>query len=122
MRELFSKVRLKLLYRIAKFFEVKPFLEADPNEYCPACGAREGKIQAVGLQSADPGGSKVALLHECAACKYKWLAESVTIIKNHLMEEPALDEEQEAIKIMTADKRTKSIRVSGKKVNGELVS
>lgn len=121
MRDFLAKFLLKSRYHLAKLLEVKPFLRIDKHAYCPACGGRQGKIRAVVLAKPDVSGSKIALLHDCAVCSYRWLEVSVSIIKDHILGEPATDPEQEAIDVMTADPKTKSIRGS-KKVNGELVS
>jgi hypothetical protein len=121
VRDFLSKFRLKLLYRLAKLLEVKPFLRIDKHAYCPACGHRNGKIRVVVLAAPDASGSKVGILHDCEVCRYQWLEPSVSIIERHILTAPTVDDEQEAIELMTSDKRTKNAR-SVRKVNGELVS
>jgi hypothetical protein len=121
VRDFLPKFLLKLRYRLAKLFEVRPFLRIDVHAYCPACGHRKGKIKVVLLAKPDSGGSKLAILHTCAVDGYQWLEPTVSIVEQHIMGEPPHDPEQEAIEVLTNDPRTKNIR-GKKKVNGELVS
>jgi len=122
-RQWLAKLRLTLLYNLSQFFAIKPPFRVNPNEYCPACGAEEGTIRAAVLDKPDNGGSKIAILHTCKVDGYQWLEASATVIKDHIMPEPRLDDpEQEAIRQMSRDKRTKSSRVTETRVNGELVS
>jgi hypothetical protein len=120
VRDFFQKLRLLLLYKLSKLIEVKPFLRIDKNAYCPSCGHRKGKITVVVLAAPDKSRSKVAVLHECEVDHYKWLEPSVSIIENHILGGAVEDDEQAAIDVMTADKRTKNVRAV-RKVNGELV-
>ena len=114
MRDWYAKIRVKILYYLAKLLEVRPFLRIDPNQYCPACGHRSGKIIAVPLKSADESGSKVGIGHRCEVCKFEFLEPTVTIIKSHMM--GVLSEEELALEEMKSDKRTKLIKTHSVKV------
>ena len=116
MRGWLEKLRLRLLHSIAKAIEIQPFLRIDVNAYCPNCGHRQGKIQAIALSRPDEQGSKVANQHTCAICSYRWVEASVSIIKHHILEQQ-FDDEQAAVEEMKNDKRTKNIRAQVK-VNG----
>jgi transposase-like protein len=103
------KLRLKLLYSVARAIEIKPFLKADPNSYCPCCGHRNGTINAMAADG-EVEGSKVFLLHSCKVCNYRFAEASVTKIKHNFMAEASEDSESQAIEIMSKDRRTKNIR------------
>lgn len=125
MRSWFEKLFLVCFARLYHLIAVKPFLRrVDPNTRCPACGNRKGRIKAVVLEKPDSQQSVIAILHTCELDGFQWLEPSAQIItdEDHAMPVPrSADEEQEAIKELTASKHTKSVR-TGVKVNGELVS
>lgn len=114
-----ERLYVKLLWKFAKLWEVKPFLKADPNEYCPACGARRGEIRAV------TDGTRVTVRHGCKECTYQWDTETVTEIDQRqiipFVEEPEETEEEEAVR-QAKTRRFVKIPFSGKggvKVNGK---
>lgn len=118
MRAWYQKLTLKLLHSVAKALEIKPFLQVDPHEYCLACGDRSvKKINAVALTQSDREGSKIAIQITCGVCSFRWLVSSVTIIKQHLLETSESEEEQN-LREMKADKRTRNVRTTKIKVNG----
>lgn len=109
MYDWFQKLRIKFLYHLAKTVEIKPFLFVDPNSYCPACGHSEGEIQAVDLAKPDDGGSLVGVAHACKVCKYQWVEQAVTVIKQKIFVEEETEEEM-TFREMAEDKRTKNVR------------
>lgn len=110
MHDWLLKLRFRILYRLAKLVEIRPSLQVDPDQYCPACGSYERKeIQAVDLEKPDASGSVVGVALACKVCKYQFLNPTVTVIKEH-MGPPEQTEEQKEFEQMASDKRTKSIR------------
>jgi hypothetical protein len=108
MSEWGAKLWLKLLHFFASIVEIEPFLEDDPNCYCPCCGHRQGKIQAVVLDTPDASGSKVANLHECSVCRFRWLKESVTVVEHHALEITESEEKQEIEGMKRAHRNVRS--------------
>lgn len=124
MRDWFHRLFFFLSFRVRELFAVPNPVRRDPNEYCPACGNRKGKITAV-LVEPDQKGVKVAERHDCEICKFFWLEEAATSshhVKNPLLHVPTDEDEEQAVRTMTADKRTKTIRTNKVTVNGQMAS
>lgn len=51
----------------------------DPNSKCPACGARNGKLECMTVRTPQKPNVGVMVQHQCAVCRAKWY--EPTIVK-----------------------------------------
>lgn len=107
MRIWLRKLWVKVVWFLHDMVDIRPFLSIDPNDYCPACGNRQGKIKA------DTDGKIVAVRHICSVCSWEWHVETVTIIPtDNIIPIPKDDEFDQ----MVAD--TKNVRQPNMLING----
>lgn len=107
----FRQLWTLILWKVSQLIKIEPFITVDRNEYCPACGGREGSINAVALAQPDPAGSKVGVLHKCKVCGFAWTDLSVSIITQHCMEQVNTEEEQ--VRKDTAQLKTRKAAAMG---------
>jgi hypothetical protein len=49
----------------------------DPNSKCPACGARNGKLKAVMVETQAKPNKTVMVEHKCGVCEAQWYEPTV---------------------------------------------
>lgn len=89
MKTWWLQFKFKALYLLAQLVGIRPFIKVDPNEYCPACGHRKGRVVAVA------NATDVAVRHLCDVCQWQWDTPTVSVILPTQIIAPVQDTEED---------------------------